>query len=153
MPGATVLIVEADPGEQGLLGDWLERAVFEVLTCPGPSGPDYVCVGNREGTCPLVQHADIVVLDFDLESESVMQGTTSEELVELYLDLGRPIVALGAHLGPLDPFPDERVLRLPRHPDHELLVDAVKVLAAPGSAPTSSEEDKDQTARTPPLYF
>ena len=79
-----VLLVEAETAERERLGDLLERAGFDVVECPGPSGPDYTCVGGREGRCALVEPADIVVLDLWLESDTMLCGTQSGELIGLY---------------------------------------------------------------------
>lgn len=128
-----ILVVEADEEERERLGSWLEEAGYDVALCPGPSGPDYTCVGSRGGICPLVEDADVVVLDMSLESEAFMQGTAADELLDLYLDTGRHVVALGSHAGP-DPFAEEVVVKLGRHPSREELVDLVRVLTA-GSRP------------------
>jgi hypothetical protein len=60
---STVLLVVADRDEREAFGSGLEAAGFEVLSCPGPTEPDYTCVGAREGVCPLVRDADAIVLD------------------------------------------------------------------------------------------
>jgi len=123
-----VLVVEADPAERERFGSWLEGAGFAVLTCPGPTEPDYTCVGGREGACPLVVEADVVVIDMSLDSETLMTGTAAEELLGLYLLAGRPVVVLGSRQG-------EQVagqlVRMRRHPSREDLVDAVRSLAPP----------------------
>lgn len=122
----SVLVVEADPLERGRFGAWLERAGFDVLVCPGPTEPDYTCVGARGGACPLAQEADIVVLDMSLESEAVVIGTAAEELLGLYLIAGHQVVVLGSHQG------EEirgRLVRLRRHPEWDELVGAVRSLA------------------------
>lgn len=133
--GGAVLVVEADPAERERFGSWLEGAGFAVLACPGPNEPDYTCVGGREGACPLVAKADVVVLDMSLDSEAVMTGTAAEELLGLYLMAGRPVVVLGSR-------PGEQVagqlIRMRRHPSREDLIEAVGTLVAPG--PTTGEE-------------
>ena len=43
--GVAELVVEADRAERERFGTWLERSGFEVLMCPGPTEPDYTCVG------------------------------------------------------------------------------------------------------------
>jgi hypothetical protein len=125
----TVLVVEADPLERERYGAWLERSGFDVLVCPGPIEPDYTCVGARDGVCPLVQEADVVVLDMSTESEAVLMGTASEELLALYLLTGSRVVVLGSH-------PGEEVqgqlIRLPRHPEEELLLAGVTSLLGTG---------------------
>lgn len=123
----TVLVVEADDQERERYGTWLEDSGFDVLTCPGPTEPDYTCVGARDGVCPLVEEADIVVLDMSLESEAVLVGTAAEEILGMYLFKGCRIVALGSHPG------DEvhgQLVRLHRHPERDRLVESVLLLAA-----------------------
>lgn len=123
-----VLVVEADPVERERFGSWLEKAGFAVLACPGPTEPDYMCVGGREGACALVVEADVVVLDMSLDSETLMTGTAAEELLGLYLMAGRPVVVLGSRQGE---HLAGQLVRMRRHPSREGLVDAVRSLAPP----------------------
>lgn len=122
----TVLLVEADAGERDRLGSWLEDEGFDVITCTGPTEPDYTCVGARAGACPLVEAASVVVLDMSTRSEGVMQGTAAEELLGLYLFAGARVVALASH-------PGEEIrgslIRMSRHPGREDLVGAVRSLS------------------------
>jgi hypothetical protein len=122
----SVLIVEADPAERRRFGAWLERAGFEVFTCPGPSEPDYTCLGSRGGACPLAAEADLVVLDMSLDSEAVVIGTPAEELLGLYLLAGHRVVVLGSRPGEEMP---GRLKRVRRHPGQTELVEAVRELA------------------------
>jgi hypothetical protein len=46
----TVLLVESDHAESERLGRALENAGYEVITCPGPTAPEYACIGGREAT-------------------------------------------------------------------------------------------------------
>lgn len=124
----TVLLVEADTAERGRLGSVLEQVGMTVLLCPGPTEPDYTCLGTREGACPLVDNADAVVLDMSLDSETVMEGTTAEELLDLYLSTGRPVLILGSY--PVDEVPGQLV-RLSRHPERSDLVRAVHSMLDP----------------------
>jgi CheY-like chemotaxis protein len=121
-----VLVVEADEPERERFRAWLEGSGFGVLLCPGPTEPEYTCVGARDGSCPLVAKSDLVVLDMSLDSEAVMIGTAAEELLGLYLMSGRPVVVLGSHPG--EEFRGE-LRRLHRHPSREELVDALGALA------------------------
>lgn len=129
---ATVLLVQADEEERERLAAWLEDAGYDVATCPGPTGPDYTCVGSRSGTCALADEATVVVLDMSLESEAVLTGTPAEELLAMYLFGGHRIVALGSHPGGEVP---GQLVRMHRHPDRDALIDAVEDLVAlgPGS--------------------
>ena len=123
-PGC-VLLVEADVVERELYGSALEAAGFDVVTCPGPTEPDYTCVGGRTRTCPLVEEAELVVLDMTLDSEAVMTGTAAEELLGLYLTSGRPVVVLGSRTEPTIP---GLLVRLRRHADGEAVLAAVREL-------------------------
>src|SRR5688572_18268372 len=111
--GRTVLLVEADADERDRFGSWLEEEGFDVITCTGPTEPDYTCVGARAGACPLAKAASVVVLDMSTRSEGVMQGTAAEELLGLYLLGGAKVVALSPH-------PGEEIgghlVRMRRHP-------------------------------------
>lgn len=136
-----VLIVEADAAERERFGTALEAGGFEVLTCPGPTEPDYTCIGAREGACPLVEEAAVVVLDMSLDSEALMMGTPAEELLGLYLTSGRPVVVLGSRPGPAI---EGLLVRMRRHADDGALVSAVRELhpatrrsPARGSSPST----------------
>lgn len=119
---STVLLVEADPEERERYAAWLEAEGREVVACPGPTGPDYTCVGSREGACPLVEGSDLVILDMSTEAEALMTGTASEELLALYLLSGRPVVALGSY--PAEGIPGE-LARIGRHPERDALLGAI----------------------------
>jgi len=135
-----VLLVEADPESRDRHGAWLEEAGYDVVVCTGPTGPDYTCVGSREGDCPLVHRSDLVVLDTDLDSEALMVGTPAEELLALYLFNGKPVIALMREGGPVETMVDEQLAHLSRDPDHDELVDTVrrlfeaKAVSGPGGA-------------------
>ena len=126
-----VLLVEPNHNELDRLGQALEEAGYEVLSCPGPTGPDYRCIGDRESYCPLVEHADVVVLDPWLAGDELGVGTTADVLVDLYVGRGRPVVLLGS-AGWLDPSPAGHVVRLGDHPEPRQVVAAVR------SAPEAS---------------
>jgi len=115
-------VVEADAAERERYGSWLERSGFDVLVCPGPTEPDYTCVGARDGMCPLVDEADVVVLDMSTESEAVVMGTASEELLALYLLTGSRVVVLGSHPGEEIP---GQLIRLRRHPGEAQLLESI----------------------------
>jgi CheY-like chemotaxis protein len=136
-----VLVVEADAVERERFGSALEAAGYDVLTCPGPTEPDYTCVGARDGVCPLVEEAAVVVLDMSLDSEALMTGTPAEEILGLYLTSGRPVVVLGSRPGPGI---EGQLVRLRRHVDDDAVVAAVRELhpatrPLPRSGPSSTD--------------
>ena len=105
-----VLLVEADAEDRQLYGAWLEGAGFEVMACPGPRAPDYTCIGDRDGACPLTTDVDMIVLDTRLDSEMAFEGTSASDLLSVYRATGKPILiapdgSLGAH--------ERGVVRLP----------------------------------------
>jgi hypothetical protein len=55
-------------------------------------------------------------------------GTSGEELLELYVSLGRPVVALGPGGQLTDPTEEERVIRLDEHPDPQKVSAALRLL-------------------------
>ena len=87
-----------------------------MISCPGPTAPDYRCIGDRESYCPLVEHADVVVLDPWLAGDELGVGTTADVLVDLYVGRGRTVVLLGS-AGWLDPFAAGHVMRLDDRPE------------------------------------
>jgi hypothetical protein len=127
--GLTVLVVEADADERERLGNVLERGGYDVVLCPGPVGPDYVCIGGREGRCPLIDASDVVVLDLWLESDTLMMGTPSDELLRLYLSAGKPVITLGSAEPPAPDPRNEPIAHLARRPDPDGLLRAVRASA------------------------
>lgn len=121
----SVLVVESDPEERDRIAARMERSGYQVSACPGPSGPDYTCVGSRQGTCALTRVGAVIVLDMSLESEAVMTGTSAEDLLALYLFGGHRVVVLGSYPGGEVP---GQLIRLPRHPDLDVLAAAVHSL-------------------------
>jgi hypothetical protein len=124
-PRGTALIVESDEQEGERLAACLENAGFEVTVCPGPSGPDYTCVGARTLQCPLATGASVVILDMSLDGDDLMEGAPAAELLNVYLLAGHRVIALGLH--PRDEIPG-RSVRLRRHPESEELIKAVGAL-------------------------
>jgi hypothetical protein len=94
----TVLLVRRDDEGRDLMGSWLEANGFDVMMCPGPAGPGYVCVGERTGRCPLAEAADVVAIDAGIESGDVPDGTSPYDLMALYRSLGLPVLVMGADL-------------------------------------------------------
>jgi CheY-like chemotaxis protein len=131
MPGeGTVLLVESDPNESERLGEALEDAGYRVIACPGPTAPEYTCIGGRQDHCPLLERADVVVLDTWLAGDEMGVGTSSDELLELYAASGRTVVALGAGGGLRSPFAAGHVVHLAERPDVPEVVAAVRTAPA-----------------------
>lgn len=128
MARGVVLVVEADSEVRERIGSWLDEAGFEVLSCPGPTAPYYTCIGGRGGPCPLVEPADVIVLDVWLDSHTMMEGTSAAELLALYVSGGKPVVALVRAGDSPSPFLDEGVVPLRWPPEREKLVDLVRKL-------------------------
>jgi hypothetical protein len=95
-PRTVVLIVEQDADLLDRMGSWLEHDGHEVLPCPGPSSPEYVCVAGRGMPCVLADVADVVILDLWLASDRAMLGTSATRLLGYYLSFGKPVVALSS---------------------------------------------------------
>jgi hypothetical protein len=123
----TVLLVESDEGERERLGKALEDAGYQVIACPGPTAPNYTCIGGREGYCPLLERADVVVLDPWLAGDEIGVGTSPDELFALYAGSGRTVVAIDA--ARLDPIARGSMIRVDRHPESQAVVAAVRVAA------------------------
>jgi len=113
---ATVLVVEPQSDVRDEIGGLAEAAGFDVLTCPGPTGPDYACMGVRGPGCPLAAYADLIVLDLSLDSELALEGATAVELITYYLGEGKKVIALSRNgADEIRPFDEEAisVLRWP----------------------------------------
>jgi hypothetical protein len=121
----TVLLVESDEGDRERYGKALEDGGYQVIACPGPTAPDYTCIGGRAGYCPLLERADVVVLDPWLAGDEVGVGTTSDELLELYAWSGRTVVTVGAG-GSLGPVAQGHVIRLDGRPQAGTVLAAVR---------------------------
>jgi CheY-like chemotaxis protein len=125
MENRRVLVVEAEPSNRRRYSAWLEDSGFEVSACPGPSAPDYSCVGARQGRCPLVEPVDAVVLGLDLDSEVEGEGTSAAELLSLYTGTGRPVVAVGSDPRIVRVYPERLTIGLAGPPTRGQLVGAV----------------------------
>jgi DNA-binding response OmpR family regulator len=142
-----VLLVEADSRERDRLGRALEEAGFEVLQCPGPGGPDYVCVGGRGERCPLAEAADVIVLDLWLRSDTIMTGTPGWELLSFYGSMAKPVVALSAPGDPFTPMGEGSVAVLRRPPELTELIAAVVRLASGSADPIRVIETSETAPR------
>jgi DNA-binding response OmpR family regulator len=129
------LLVGPDRDVQARLGSWLETDGFEVLVCPGPSAPDFVCVGVRTAGCPLAAGCDVVILDLWLDSDRELRGVSSRRLLEHYGRAGHPVLAL-AHRGNADLLVDGvlpyRVAFVDAPLDRREVVETARALIRPG---------------------
>jgi CheY-like chemotaxis protein len=125
MAGA-VLVVSDDAAVRDTVGEWLDSVGLEVMSCPGPTGPDYACVAGRDGGCALTHASDVVVLDAGVAGDAVMEGTSTSELLGYYRWEGRPVIVLardadGRRLGR----GDDGVLPLTWPADRDDVLDAI----------------------------
>lgn len=122
----TVLVVSDSPRVREVASQAFEPLEYEVMFCPGPRGPTYVCIGGRGGRCALAVGADAIVLDASLTSDQMPEGTPVWRLFTYYLGLGKPVVVLASpgDLGELGK--SEAVEVLPRTLNPEALYAAVK---------------------------
>jgi len=128
MPSRSVLLVEHDDDERARIGRLLEREGFDVILCPGPIEPIYVCAGGLGLPCPISKNADVVVLDMRLAGDVLMRGTPAWELLIYYMERGKHIVALSNGQDSVHPLSDEKVIALHRPPTDAELIDAVRDL-------------------------
>jgi hypothetical protein len=119
------LLVESDDVERDRLGQALEESGYEVIACPGPTSPGYTCIGSRQGYCPLIEQADVVVLDTWLAGDEGGIGTTADELLDLYTDRGRAVVTIGSGASS-SPYAAGRVIPLRDRPDGTVVAAAVR---------------------------
>lgn len=117
-----VLLVEGDAEAREEFGRVLEAAGHQVILCPGPSEPDYSCVGMRRGTCALAAGADAVVLDTRLRGDDLFGGTTGWQLAILYREQGLALVALADAGDGTSLLRGEGVVILRRRPSEQALL-------------------------------
>ena len=123
-----VLVVESEDWLRERIIPWIREAGFEVLTCPGPQGPDFDCAGASRYGCPLAESADLIVLDLELESDLLVCGVAAWELLHYYRSLGKPVVVLSGIGDAIRPLPGDRLAVLRRLADRDELVEAIRVL-------------------------
>ena len=127
--GPVVLIVDRDPDTRDRVGVWLEDAGLDVLRCPGPTGPEFTCVGSRDGRCPLAQAADLVVLNPWLESDAAMLGTRGSKLLRHYRGWGKPVVMMTDRRDDMtEQIVDLSPATVDWPPDHRDLIETIRVI-------------------------
>lgn len=128
--GPVVLIVDRDPDTRDRVGAWLEGVGMDVLVCPGPTGPEFTCVGSRDGRCPLAHAADLVVLNLWLESDAAMLGTRASKLVRHYRAWGKPVVVMtDRHDDVTEQIEDGSPAMVDWPPDHRDLIETIQVVS------------------------
>jgi DNA-binding response OmpR family regulator len=124
-----VLIVDRDPDTRDRVGGWLEDEGLDVVACPGPTAPEFRCIGSRDGHCPLAQEADLIVLDLWLESDAAMLGTRSTSLVRFYRSWHKPLVVMSdRHDDVAEWIEDLSVAAVDWPPDRRDLVETIRVI-------------------------
>ena len=122
-----ILLVEPDNDMRRRMSAWLEDEGYEdVLICPGPSEPEYTCLGGKGSACPLADAADIVVVDLRLRSDVMLMGTPGWQLMLYYYEKGKKIVAISGPQDPLNLRPDEQVTVIGRPVERAPFLQAVR---------------------------
>ena len=124
---ATVLLVEPDPVERERFGTWLESAGVDPINCPGPHAPDFTCLGTANAACPLVNLADVAVLDVRRLPKVSAAGRPGWRLLRYYLEHGKPVVVIADRYRKPTVRP-EQVFVLRPNPGRESLLLAVRAL-------------------------
>jgi len=88
------LVVEQDDEMRARLAEWLDDAGFTTLVCAGPRPPDFSCPGGSGLVCGLAEASDLVVLDLEMASDSLLEGPPGWQLLQYYVDTGKPVVVL-----------------------------------------------------------
>ena len=126
----TVLLVESERLVRDVVADRLEEAGYQVIACPGPSAPNYTCIGTRRNACPLEAATDVVVLDAELSGEDVPDAASEVDLLNYYTGAGKPVVAVRAGSDVLRLFAGEHVLPVEWPPDTDALIRGIEAARA-----------------------
>jgi hypothetical protein len=121
----TVLLVEPDAADRERFGGWLESAGIDPINCPGPHQPELSCLGTSNARCPLVELADVAVLDLSRLPEATRPGLPGWRLIRYYLDHGKPIVVIADRYRKSS-FRPEQIFVLRSDPGRESLLLAVR---------------------------
>jgi DNA-binding response OmpR family regulator len=132
-----LLLVEQDDALRHRVAWWLETAGFSVMTCRGPSAPEYECVGFKRGGCPLAHGTDLVVLDVWTAADSAVRGRGGLSLLRYYSGQGLPVVAIRQRDDPLDLRFDSAVASVEWPPDRRELIETVNVLLGEAGTPVA----------------
>lgn len=122
-----ILVVESENEDQRRISAWLEHACYtDVMFCPGPSEPEYTCLGGRGAACPLSKAADIVVVDMNLRSDEAMRGTPAWQLMLHYYEQGKRIIVLSGAGDVVHPWADDQVHVVERPIEREPFLAAIR---------------------------
>ncbi len=124
---ATVLLVEPDPEDRESFGSWLESAGIDPINCPGPHAPGFTCLGTSHAGCPLVELADVAVLDLRRLPGISRAGLPGWRLLRFYLEHGKPVVVIADRYRKPS-FRPEQVFVLRPNPGRESLLLAVRAV-------------------------
>ncbi len=124
---ATVLLVEPDPADRERFGSWLESAGVDPINCPGPHTPGFSCLGTSNAGCPLVNLADVAVLDVRRLPGLATRGLPGWRLLRYYLEHGKPVVVIADRYRK-PTFRPEQVFVLRPNPGRESLLLAVRAV-------------------------
>ncbi len=124
----TVLLVEPDPGARELYGSWLEDAGMDPINCPGPHLPEFRCLGTCDGPCPLVDVADVAVLNLRRLPGVSKRGLPGWRLLRYYLARGKPVVVIADNYRTDRSFRPEQVFVLRPNPGAQSLLLAIRAM-------------------------
>ena len=65
----TIVVVQRDPSVRERYAGWLRAAGYDVVTCAGPTAPDYFCPVLKHCGCMESENTDAMVYDPCLVSE------------------------------------------------------------------------------------
>lgn len=123
----TALLVSPDPTDRERFGEWLESAGIDAINCPGPSAPEFRCLGTSNCSCPLVGLADVAVLDVRRLPGLATPGRLGWRLLRYYLEHGKPVVMI-ADRSRKPRFRPEQVFLLRPNPGRESLLLAIRAV-------------------------
>lgn len=128
MDRGTALVVVPKPDRREEIAAWLEDD-HDTMACPGPQGPE-ACLGLRGPRCPLAGAADLVILDMGTAEDPLGGTVAGWELLNAYLDLGLPVIALVEPGDLMMRGGRNAVIPLPRTATREQVLEALRQVEA-----------------------
>jgi hypothetical protein len=90
----TIVVVQRDPSVRDRYANWLRAAGYDVVTCAGPTAPDFFCPVLKHCGCMESENTDAMVYDTCLVSQE--DHPASERIIyrlrEFYPE--KPIVVI-----------------------------------------------------------